>query len=529
MPSRVHLGLLAACGALALGEPSCGPTTLPPLGEVLVIVDTDAPVPNIVSRLRVDAYTADGTWYESRDFLLADPSLWPTSFGIDSATPGQTNTVILRLRAYPDGLTRDYRGERYQARPTGGDPSAIAPLPPPTPGDTPRLLNSSGTDITPPTEPQPLVTIDRFVVLQTTANSVVSAEVVLRGACFGTMANLAAVSTCIDTENARTTLCPPAPVSSNLALPASLNGTFGARTPCTIEPHGAHNAPDGTPLYDEEVCVPGGAFIFGSPVEYGMFDVDEVPERAAIVDPFLMDRYEVTVARWRQAASEGLVHGTPPIANDAAFPKAPSVVDESTTEYCTYSTAPLGREDYPLNCVTVSQARELCQAAGGDLPFEVEWEYAAVQVGRTYKTPYPWGGNDTTTPSCSDAVFGRGYDTSNSELPPLQCLPDGVGPLPVTRTDSDVSIDLGIEKLGGNVGEWTLDALASLGANCWMDQPLHVPHCTDPTGSNAVRGADWSKAAFFLYYGVRSTAVGDVANPFYGFRCVRPGTKAGTP
>jgi formylglycine-generating enzyme required for sulfatase activity len=518
---EARLGLLAACVTLGLGgESSCGPTTntLPPLGEVLVIVDTDAPVPRLVSRLRVDAFTQDGTWYGSSEFDLSDPQQWPTSFGVYSPSPGQSETVVLRLRAYPDGMTRDYEGERYQARPSGGAPAAIVPTPSPSPGEAPRLVSDSGQDITPSLEPQPLVTIDQLVLVTTPTDTVMSTRVVMRGACFGTMADLATRTTCVDTENSLVPLA-SAPLDASLTPPASLVGTFGPTTACTVTPRGAHTAPDGTPLYDEEVCVPGGAFIFGSPAEYGMYQGDAVPERVAIVDPFLIDRYEVTVAQWRQAVAAGVVHDTP-VANDGPLATALATAVNSQ-QFCTYSNEPLGREDYPVNCVSFVQEQEFCQALGGDLPLEVEWEYASAQVGRTFKTPYPWGGNDTTVPTCADAVWGRSYDPCSSN--PQPCVSAGVGPLPVNRADDDSTPGLGIEKLAGSLSEDMRDSFDSLGSNCWMEQPLHMPNCTDPSQPNSSRGGNWANSSFDLYYGVRFSNGDGAPGTLGGIRCVRAG------
>jgi formylglycine-generating enzyme required for sulfatase activity len=523
MRSASSLVLLAACCALSGGS-SCGPRATPPLGEVLVIVDTDALVPQLVSRLRVDAFTSDRTWYSSNEFELAEPDQWPTSFGVYSPAAGKSATVLLRLRAYPDGMTRDYRGERYQARPTGGTPSALVPTPAPPPGESPRLIDSTGQDITPPLEPQPLVTIDRLVVLETPTDSVESATVVLRGACFGTMADLSLVETCVDTENTLVSAEATAPLSTDLGMSASLLGSFGATTPCTVTPNPGHAGPDGTPLYDEEVCVPGGAFVFGSPVEYGMDQYDGVPERVAIVEPFLMDRYEVTVARWREAYRGGLVKDTP-LVNDGPLATAEETA-LGDLSFCTYSDSPLGREDYAVNCLTFEQAEEFCKAVGSGLPFEVDWEYADAQVGRTYKTPYPWGGDENVAPTCSQAVFGRAYDsTTGQDLP---CISDGVGPVPVEKKDGDVSIGPGIEKLAGGIAEWMQDSSDSLGSNCWMQQPLHMPTCADPSQPNSIRGANWSSYPDALYYGYRTAVPGNAADTGVGLRCTRPGREATT-
>src|SRR5262249_14412246 len=72
---------LVACSAAALAL-GCT-TSLPPLGEALLVVDTDLPVPHIASRLRVDLYTDDlATWYVSREIATLDPSAWPVSFSV---------------------------------------------------------------------------------------------------------------------------------------------------------------------------------------------------------------------------------------------------------------------------------------------------------------------------------------------------------------------------------------------------------------------------------------------------------------
>jgi len=77
-------GALLLGAVLALG---CS-RELPPLGEALVVVDTDLPVPGIAGRLRVDLYTADrSAWYVSREIDTPDPSDWPVSFSVYDPVP----------------------------------------------------------------------------------------------------------------------------------------------------------------------------------------------------------------------------------------------------------------------------------------------------------------------------------------------------------------------------------------------------------------------------------------------------------
>ncbi len=97
--------------ALSLGLVACS-SDLPPLGEVVVTVDTDAPKPRLAGRLRVDAYTQDGLLYASRDLERPNERDFPASFSVASGDESGERSVLLRLRVYPEGRTRPYRGER---------------------------------------------------------------------------------------------------------------------------------------------------------------------------------------------------------------------------------------------------------------------------------------------------------------------------------------------------------------------------------------------------------------------------------
>jgi formylglycine-generating enzyme required for sulfatase activity len=110
------VGRQAALIALAL----CGCASAP-FGEILVTVDTDVSVPELAGRLRLDLYAADGSWYESREIGTTSASEWPLSFGVYTDDPAG-KAARMRLRLFPEGAVRDYRGEQPP-----GPPPFVAP------------------------------------------------------------------------------------------------------------------------------------------------------------------------------------------------------------------------------------------------------------------------------------------------------------------------------------------------------------------------------------------------------------------
>src|SRR5262249_13607624 len=148
-----------------------------------------------------------------------------------------------------------------------------------------------------------------------------------------------------------------------------------------------------------------------------------LPQRIAILPPFRMDRNEVTVGRWRDALARGF---TPP-AQPAQNPGQLDFSDITSVAACTWSTAPMGRETLPLNCVQRQDARAFCQFLGGDLPTEAEWEYVAMDAGREVKTRYAWGDEE---PTCQRAVWGRQL-SGQAGFHSTDCNSLGVGAAPV--------------------------------------------------------------------------------------------------
>ena len=195
--------------------------------------------------------------------------------------------------------------------------------------------------------------------------------------------------------------------------------------------------------------VPGGAFQRG--LQQDAHGVDLQAE----VAPFVLDRYEVTVGRFRRFLelydSEPVAVGSGKNLNNGEdkgwqqywsteelLPLADDV--KASLRNCTGSTwtdTPDANEQVPINCVTWYEAYAFCIWDGGRLPTEAEWNFAA--AGGDEQRLYPW-----TTPGTPEVV-------SDEQAVYGPNRPAAVG-----------SKLLGLGKWGhadlaGNVHEWLLD------------------------------------------------------------------------
>lgn len=161
-------------------------------------------------------------------------------------------------------------------------------------------------------------------------------------------------------------------------------------------------------------CLPVEARLLVAAGTAGEAPPEFVPRAASAkaepVDAFLMDRTEVTEARWAECAKAGV---------------CPRRGESEPAQ--------------PVRAVEPPLARTFCQHAGGDLPTGSQWRLAAAGVsGRRF----PWG---MTGLVCRRAAFGMvsGPCAEAAEGP------DAAGARPDGATPE------GILDLSGSVAEWT--------------------------------------------------------------------------
>jgi formylglycine-generating enzyme len=202
---------------------------------------------------------------------------------------------------------------------------------------------------------------------------------------------------------------------------------------------------------------------------------NDLPEHMATVGTFALDKYEVTVGRFRKFV-EAYAAGWRPSAGQGANPnvtsgdtswragwddsaashiRLPSGLADFQTrlkspafdDEITWTDAPGDGETKAISCVNWHEAFAFCIWDGGRLPTEAEWEYAA--AGGDENRLYPWG-NATLDCTRANASPPTVYTprTYCSPGPEGSVLPVGSMPLGNARW--------GHSDMSGNLWEWTV-------------------------------------------------------------------------
>jgi formylglycine-generating enzyme required for sulfatase activity len=297
------------------------------------------------------------------------------------------------------------------------------------------------------------------------------------------------------------------PSSGDSAI-ADVHASDAAAPDCQTGGDGVTNCAAGSESCCTSLEVEGGTY-------YRTFTYGDTSSYAdpATVSSFRLDKYDVTVGRFRQFVG-AWNSGWAPLAGsgkhshlnggkglaDVSAPADAGIVYETgwvTTDdsniaptdenlacdanFATWTATPGSLERLPINCVNWYEAYAFCIWDGGFLPSGAEWEYAA--AGGSQQREYPWGATDpgtdnqyaiygATVPDAASYTFECHYPTGI----PTPCM--GVMNIAPVGTAQLGAGLWGQDDLVGNMGQWDLESFYVVPLPSGAPLP-YIDPCTD--------------------------------------------------
>ena len=239
---------------------------------------------------------------------------------------------------------------------------------------------------------------------------------------------------------------------------------------------------------DEQVLIEGGTFWMGCDEENNAgFSCrqSELPRHQVTLDPYLIDRYEVTNGQYQLCVDAGVCQAQRPISAGlyAETGQSDSVAN------------------YPVTNINYEDAKTYCSFVDKRLPTEAEWEMAA---RGSNETAFPWGNEN---PDCTQA----------NSLNPLNATACVGGIMPVGSYPAGSS-SYGVMDMAGNVWEWVADVY---GSDYYANSPAENPTGPESGSEYVVRGGGFSGNWSYLRNSARSYDLGFYSGADLGFRCAQ--------
>lgn len=271
----------------------------------------------------------------------------------------------------------------------------------------------------------------------------------------------------------------------------------------------------------------------------------------ATVSDFRLDKYSVTVGRFRQfvaawaagwrplpgsgkhahlngaqglidisgASDAGAIYETGWLAEDDSKVAATDVnLWCQSAEFASWTPAVGARENRPINCVNWFEAQAFCIWDRGFLPTEAEYEYAA--AGGNQQRVYPWGSSE---PGAASEYAIYGDDQGNCYYPNGLQRCSGMSIAPVGTAPSGAGF-FGQLDLAGNMWQWVSDWFFPY-TDCTDCAALTAPppdFSSTTVSSRRLRGSGFSSNTVVLLVPTRvAFADPNERTLNNGFRCAR--------
>lgn len=268
--------------------------------------------------------------------------------------------------------------------------------------------------------------------------------------------------------------------------------------------------------------VVGGTFTLGTVPSPGTIMYPGVYAPATVAT-FALDKYEVTVGRFRKFVEAYTGHpaegaGAHPLIAKSGW-RSPQWDDRIAQDQAELLSArapndfsspstwdPSGANDnLPMNRVSWFEAFAFCAWDGGRLPTESEWEYAA--EGGDEDRKYPWGNMPVPSGKQDGTAAYANYACLGDGSAPTSC---GFADLLQVGSKPSGSGKYGQLDLAGSVFEWNLD--------CFDAYPAYCDNCANlecGVGGGVTRGGAWNAVSASLLSAAR------YAGEDAGIRCAR--------